>query len=316
MSKARPDRVLEPLARPARFVALRALPIVAAITATASIAPAQHARRVLFDDPDPAAAKVDASRQAVHPLTAPYFHEDSFVTTDLRAWYVNHQFPGNSPIGGGSADVYALQARVALTSSLQFVAYKDGYVDFSSGAVDDTGWNDIGAGLKWAFLQDWESDFHAALGVGYELGVGDEEVLQDDDELRLWASVNKGFERLHLGATVNALLATGSEDALGDSDRLSWHVHADWFVNETFSPVVEVNGYHTLDNGDNAPLPFSGVDVANLGGGDGEDVVTGAVGAELRLNDRVGLRAAYESPLTHNEDLFGYRWTASLVWRF
>lgn len=65
---------------------------------------------------------------------------------------MNHQFPGNSPIGGGDANVYALQIRAALTDSLQFVAYKDGYVDFNSGAVDDSGMNDLGAGIKWAFL--------------------------------------------------------------------------------------------------------------------------------------------------------------------
>ena len=315
MSNSGHSEVLGP-GRVARALALRGAPLAAAILATTSVAPAQHAQCVLFGEPDPAAAKVDASRKAVAPLTAPYFHEDSFVTTDLRAWYVNHQFPGNSPIGGGSADVYALQARIALTSSLQFVAYKDGYVDFASGAVDDTGWNDIGAGLKWAFLQDWETDLHAAVGAGYELGVGDEEVLQEDDEVRLWASVNKGFDRLHLGATLNAMFATGSEDALGDSDRLSWHLHADWYLNQVLSPVVEVNGYHTLNEGDNAPLPFSGVDVANLGGGDGEDVITAALGFEARATERIGVRAAYESPLTDNEDLFGYRWTVSVVFGF
>lgn len=130
----------------------------------------------------------------------------------------------------------------------------------------------------------------------------------------MWASVNKGFDRWHLGLNVNTTFATGSEDALGDSDRLSWHLHGDYFVSEQFSPVVEVNGYMTLSEGDNAPVPFSGVDVANLGGGEGEDVITGALGAEYRPVERFALRAAYESPLTDNEDLYGYRWTISAVW--
>src|SRR5690554_2867496 len=59
----------------------------------------------------------------VRPLTAPYFHEDSFVTTDVRAWYVNHQFYGDTI--GGDVAVYAVQVRIALTDRLQFVAYKD-----------------------------------------------------------------------------------------------------------------------------------------------------------------------------------------------
>lgn len=280
------------------------------------VAMAQHAETVLFGEPSDAGLSVPAERQAVHPLTSPYFHEDSFVTTDLRAWYVRHNFPNNSPIGGGHATVVAVQARAALTESIQLVAYKDGFVDFNDGAVNDSGMNDIAAGIKWAFLQDWETDTHAALGVGYEIGLGDEEVLQDDDEVRIWGSFNKGFDRLHLGATVNVFFPVGSEDAVGDSDRLSWHLHADYHVHEMFSPVLELNGFQTLSNGDNAPLPFSGVDVANLGGGDGEDVITAGYGFEARPADGLALRLAHESPLTSNEDLYGHRWTLSAVWSF
>lgn len=180
---------------------------------------------------------------------------------------MNHQFPENSALGGADASVYALQIRAALTESLQFVAYKDGFIDISD-PVDESCLNDLGAGLKWAFLQDCERDMHAAVGAGYELAIGDEEVLQEDEEARLWFSFNKGVDRWHFGANVNFTWALGDEDALGDSDRLSWHLHADYFVNPSFSPVVEVNGYSTLNEGDNRPLPFNGVDVANLGGGD------------------------------------------------
>ncbi len=96
---------------------------------------------------------------------------------------------------------------------------------------------------------------------------------------------------------------------------MSWHLRGDYYSNEIFSPVVEVNGYHVLDEGDNAPLPFSGVEVLSRGGGSSEGVVTAAVGGEARLGS-VGLRAAYESPLTDNEDPFGWRLTFSAVWGF
>lgn len=286
------------------------------LAALCPLASAQHTNLVLFGTPDEAGVNLPKERQAVHPVTSPYYHEDSFVTTDVRAWYVYHDFPQSSPIAGGSAKVYAVQVRAALTDSLQLVAYKDGYTEIDSGLVRDDGWNDIAAGLKWAFLQDWEQDLHAAVGAGYEFGIGDDEALQEDDEVRLWASVNKGFDALHLGATANLLLPVGDEDPLGDSTRLFWHAHADYFVCDWFSPVVELNGYHTLDNGDNAPLPFSGIDVANLGGGEDEDVITAGFGVEVRPLDNLGLRAAYETPLTNNEDLFGYRWTFSAVLSF
>jgi len=256
-----------------------------------------------------------ADEKFVRPLTGPYFHEDSFVTTDIRAWYVNHSL---STIGG-DVTVMAVQARLALTDALQLVAYKDGQTDFSNdtgaGLGGNDGFNDIGAGLKWAFLQDWKNNFHLAAGLGYELGLGDDEVLQDTDELRLWFSANKGFGQLHLGAVINYLYAVDDSDGLlGNSDMVTVHLHADYFLNDWFSPVVELNGYFAQD--DRGP-PFSGVDAGSLPGGSGEDTITGALGFELRpLGPALGLRAAYETELSDSISLFGHRWTLSAVYEF
>ncbi len=266
---------------------------------------------VLFGDSAP---EVSPEQKVVRPLTAPYFHEDSFVTTDLRAWYLNHDLD----VVGGDVTVAALQVRVALTESLQLVAYKDGYTDFDGGALNgQNGWNDIGAGLKWAFLQDWENQLHAAVGIGYEFGWGDDEVLQDTDELRLWASVNKGFDALHLGATVNYIIASDTDDgALGNADLVTLHLHADYYVNEWISPVVEINGYFVQDEGSTG-APFSGLDAVSVGGGEDEDTITGAIGLELRpLGPELGLRAAYETELSDSTNLFGHRWTFSAVYEF
>jgi len=267
---------------------------------------------VLFGESGEAPAPEDG---CVRPLTAPYFNEDSFVTTGFRAWYVNHHFYGDTI--GGDLTVMALQARLALTESLQLVAYKDGYSEFS----DDTallggndGFNDIGAGLKWAFLQDWESNFHMAAGLGYEFGWGDDKVLQDTDVLRLWLSANKGFGKLHLGAVVNYLYAVDDDkDPLGNSDMVTVYLHADYYLTEWFSPVVEINGYFSQDSGQG----FSGVDAASIAGGEDEDTITGALGFEVRpFADEFGIRAAYETQLTNNTSLFGHRWTVSAVYEF
>lgn len=277
-----------------------------------SAAHAQHAKFVLLGEP---AKEADAApeHRFVHPVTVPYFHEDSFVTSDVRAWFAYHNFPKSAPISGGDATVYAAQIRLAITNQIQLVAYKDGYTDFESGLVDDGGWNDIAAGIKWNFIQDWENQFHMAAGIGYEFSVGDDEALQDDDELRLWLSANKGFDRLHLGGTLNVFFADDKSDGLGNSDHLIWNVHVDYYVCEWFSPVIELAGFHVLDRG-NEVLPFSGLDVTNLGGG--EDVVTIGFGFEIRPLPCVALRAAYETPLTRNDDLYGYRWTFSAVLSF
>lgn len=266
---------------------------------------------VLFGDSGDAPAAED---KFVRPLTGPYFHEDSFVTTDIRAWYVDHQLTKNT-VGGGDVTVMAVQARLALTESLQLVAYKDGYTEFDGGGLDGSdGFNDIGAGLKWAFLQDWENNFHMAAGIGYEFGWGDDEVLQDTNELRLWLSANKGLGKLHLGAVVNYIIAEDENKGVaGNSDLITVHFHADYFLTEWLSPVVEINGYFSQDDG----APFSGVDAVSVGGGDGEDTITGALGFELRpLGPEFGLRAAYETELSDSVSLFGHRWTLSAVYEF
>jgi len=295
---------------------LKTLAMTAVLGLSATAASAQHTGLVLFGEPNQAGLDLPQDRQAVHPLTAPYYHEDSFVTTDLRAWYLNHQFPSNSAIGGGSANVYALQIRAALTDTLQLVAYKDGYLDFDSGLVDDDGWNDLAAGIKWAFIQDWESDLHAAVGIGYQFGIGDDDVLQQDDDLRIWGSANKGYGRLHVGATVNLLIPTEGDAGFGNSTRLLWHFHSDYYIEEWVSAVIEFNGFHTINEDDTRPLTFSGVDVANLGGGQGEDTVAMGVGGELRVIEGVDLRGAFEFPLTNQDDLFGTRFTISAVYSF
>ena len=184
-----------------------------------------------------------------------------------------------------------------------------------TGLTDASGWNDIAAGLKWNFIQDFDNQFHAAVGAGYELSVGDDETFHDDDEWRIWASVNKGFDRLHLGGTLNFFISDDGRQRLGNSDHLSWHLHADYYVCEWFSPIVELNGYHVLNNGREI-APFSGVDVVNLGGSSDDAVVTIGIGAELRPFDNVSLRFAYETPLTDGDDVWGYRWTFGLAYSF
>ncbi|MFQ3225910.1 MAG: hypothetical protein ACI8Z5_002179 [Lentimonas sp.] len=156
-----------------------------------------------------------------------------------------------------------------------------------------------------------------AAGIGDEFGWGDDEALQNTDEYRFWLSANKGFDQLHLGATVNYIIADDIEDnVLGNSDLVTVHLHADYYLTEWLSPVVEVNGYFVQDDG-KVGLPFSGVDAVSLGGGEDEDTITGVLGFELRpFGEDLGLCAAYETQLNDDDSLFGYRWTFSAVYEF
>ncbi len=278
-----------------------------------SAAMAQHTNFVLFGQPNAAAHESPAEHRFVHPVTAPFEHEDAFVTTDVRAWYLYHDFPSSGSLAGGSGYGLAAQIRLALTDSIQLVAYKDGYLNLDTGLIDADGLVDVGAGLKWNFYQDWENQLHVSVGAGYEFKLGNGKVLNNDDELRLWVSANKGFDRLHLGLNANVFLADEKTNGLGNSDRFSWHLHADYYLCDWFSPVIEFNGYHSISD-EGQVIPESGADLLNLGGGD--DLVTVGIGGEIRPMKNVAIRAAYEMPVTDKSSLFGYRWTISLVWSF
>ncbi|MEO0475556.1 MAG: hypothetical protein AAF085_06250 [Planctomycetota bacterium] len=296
----------------------RSLFATAIAAGLATQAAAQHADFVLFGDSDPAFEAQTAEQTFVNPITAPYYHENSFVTSDIRAWYIYHQFDNDGVANGGiggDVQVAAVQVRLALTDRLQLVAYKDGYTWFEDSVVNDEGWNDVAAGLKYNFYRDIEEQLYMSAGLGYQFDLGDSDVLQDDELLRVWFSADKGFDELHLGGTFNYFHAVDTESSLGNSDTISWHIHADYYLTDWFSPVIELNGYHTVNEG-TVVVPFSGVDVANLGGGEGEDVVTMGIGGEFRVWDNVDIRAAYEFALTDNSQLFGDRLTFSLVYSF
>lgn len=130
--------------------------------------------------------------------------------------------------------------------------------------------------------------------------------------------MNKGFDRMHFDGASNFFIADDQDSGLGNSDHASWHLHADYWVCDWFSPVAEINGYHVTKEGLD-PLPFQGIDVANLGGQSDEAMLTHGLGAEFRPFEKsrdLAIRGAFEGPLTAGDDLYGFRLTFSLVWGF
>lgn len=254
--------------------------------------------------------------QFVNPVTSPYYNENSFITTDLRGWFVYHKFNSDALGSGSSATDYAVQIRVALTESLQLVAYKDGFLDLD-GTVNTQGWNDLAAGIKWQFLRNDDAHLYAAVGAGYEFCTGESDALQNDAEARIWASVDKGFGKFHTGATLNYRIHTSNADRdNGNCDVLSWHLRGDYRLNDIFSPVVEFNGYHII-NDSSTGLALNGADVLNLGAKNADATITGGIGCEFRCGESTALRVAYEVPLSNNNsDLYGTRLTFSIIYTF
>ena len=266
-------------------------------------------------DGDCAANRHVDERQLVHPITAPNISEDPFITTDVRGTFINHSFPRSQFLDGQSALIIDVQGRLAVTDDLQIFVNRLGLADIHLPDSADHGITDLGLGFKYAILKDWNTHQHVSLGASFEFGISDESNFYDDDEARLFATFARRLGEVNVSGSANLRLAVGDEDPRGDSDNLSLHLHADYPLHPNFSPVLELNYYDTLSNGGNV-TPYSGVDLANFGGNEDEDVLSYGLGGEARLLDDVVVRAAYEAALTDNEDIFGDRWTLSAIWRF
>lgn len=247
------------------------------------------------------------------PIGNPLYFESPFNSTGLRFIYLRHDFPDGSQLQGGDLSVYAVQARVALTERLAFIATKDGYSDLNAKALPaDEGWNDLAFGGKYLFYVDREQDLVATAGVRIQIKSGDGEVLQGDvGELSPFVSVAKGWDRFHLIGDLSYRLPLDGDDG---NDILQWDVHADYEIApETlpgFAPVAELHGLHYLSNGTRTPLSVGGADYTNLGSTDvaGSSVIWMGVGARWKLSPHASIGGDFEFPLSDaDDDIFGNR---------
>jgi hypothetical protein len=172
----------------------------------------------------------------ISPMIDFVHFEDPRTLTELRPIFFTHQFPsflGPSQIpADGSAQLFALQFRIALTERLSLIAVKDGYViDNSEGALDgllDSGWADVTAGLKYNLIRDPQSGTLFSTGFTYEIPIGSEQTLQSvgDGEFHLFASGGQRF----LDGNAHWLTSVGYQLPVDDAVQASsvhWLNHFD-----------------------------------------------------------------------------------------
>ncbi len=253
------------------------------------------------------------------PVGSPLYFESPFVNTSLRFLYLHHDFPNEGQIGGGNLNVYAVQARVALSERLAFIATKDGYSDLNAGILPaEEGWNDAAVGLKYAFLVDRENDFVMTGGLRWEWENGDREVLMGaDQELSPFISVAKGWDRFHFIGAVNGRIPTDQNDG---NNILSWDLHFDYDIApETlpgFAPIFEVHGLHYLSDGERLPLSIGGLDYTNLGSTNvaGSAVIWGGIGFRWKLTPHWSVGSTWEFPFhSPDDDIMGNRVTVDMI---
>jgi hypothetical protein len=213
--------------------------------------------------------------------------------------------------------VYALQLRFKLTERLALIATKDGYINIHTPGGDANGWADLGAGLKYALINDEANQFILTPGIKFELPSGEGKVFQGngDGEFDLFVSAAKGFEKLQLMGSLGVRVPLDADE---ETSQLHYSVQLAYPVSRWFKPFICLNGYTVLSDGNGPALGAEGYDVINFGASNasGETQIVAGTGARAALCKSVDFGFAYERGLDHSAGIFDDRFTVDLVWKF
>jgi len=321
---------------------VRRIPVLFCLLASVSVSLSATADEAKCDGllPDFRCERQQRYDGFVAPLSMPYVFEDPFVTTGLSAHYIWHEFPDQSITAGGSATVYALQIRVALTDRLAFVATQDGYMQFRPdlSLLDDheAGWMNLMAGLKYSLIELPEERFILTPSLRFQAAQGSSDVLAGNGN-GIWVpgvSFGWGPGPIRILGSVVAELPLNGDD---NSSPLFWNLHLSYPLPLGFTPLIELNGIHIMDDGDGempvklvngAEIPIEtafaaldvepeeGNDVLNFGsqGVKGNDIVSFTVGARMQLMREMSLGVGWEHPVTRRKDLLQNRLYINLLW--
>ena len=273
------------------------------------------------------------------PITNPTLFDLAVPSTNIRPIFIHHLLPDSVNTTGpdlpvdGDVQVYALQFEYALNERFSFVATKDGFVDFNPDATlsDESGFANLGGGVKYAFLLDPEAGHALSGSVTFEFPTGNRDVFQGegDGAVNLILSGLKMIDDWQFAAGTGVSIPFSNQQST--NGFLS--VHASKEISPWFIPLVELNWYQVLDAGDGRRaftdqaggavpglVEFEGNDFFNLGASNAEEnrsLVTAAVGFRSRITDSIQTGIAYEMPLTDEESsVIDGRLTIDAVWRF
>lgn len=284
---------------------------------------------------------IDAVASAIRPISNPTLFDLALPRTNAHAIFMNQQLPSRAAIAGGGSvpldgdmQVYALQLEYAMNERLSIVATKDGYVNFDPDTTlsDEEGFANLAAGVKYAFIFQPENGFALSGTATVEVPTGSEGITQGSGD----GAVNLILSTLKLADGWQFAGAAGTHvpfDQHSESLTSFVSTHVSYEVCQYFIPLLEVNWYHVINDGDGGKrydeqlggglpgaIAFEGGDLLNWGAAkasDNADIVTMAAGFRSRLQDNVQLGVAYEIPLTdQQENLMDKRLTIDLIWNF
>lgn len=268
--------------------------------------------------PGAVAQNSDWKEDAVSPVTNPIFFEDPHVHTEIRPIFAWHNI-GEDLGTDGSAQLYAIQARWAVTDRLAIIATKDGYInmDPDAGLPDTGGWADIAAGVKYAIIDNREAQFIVTPGLTIELPTGNSRVFQGngDGTWNPFVSVGKGFGNLRFLANFGGIIPNNGNE---ETAQLHYSAQVDYTTCRYFIPFVSWNAFTVLSEGEGLGVDFEGFDLFNFGStkASGYTQSVLGVGFRSRVLDKLDFGFAYEFPISEPEGIFGDRFTVDFIWRF
>jgi hypothetical protein len=265
------------------------------------------------------AADDDWKANAISPVTNPVFFEDPHIHSEVRPIFMYHNIHPKFVTQGGSAQLYAMQLRWAVTDRFALIATKDGYVDFKPDAAlpRRSGWADLAFGFKYALIDNREAEFILTPGYTVEIPTGNSRVLQGNGSgtSNPFISAAKGFGDLRFTGNVGGIIP---HDFSAESAQIHYSVQTDYTVHQYFTPFAALNVFTVVSEAKGLPLSVEGFDLFNFGASNasGFTQAVAGVGFRSRLTDGLYLGFAYELPVTSPRGLFGDRFTVDLIWRF
>ena len=253
----------------------------------------------------------------IAPVTNPFYFEAAQVNTELRPVFIHHEIP-SSFLGDGDTNAYGVQARWAVNDRLALIATKGGIcdLDMPAAGINETGWADLGFGLKYAAVDDEEKQLLITPGLKLELPSGSGGIFQNngDGEWNVFVSAMKGFDDLHFTGSVGARIPNDNDE---ESSFLHWSAQVDYYTCKWFIPFIAFNSFTVLSGGDGA-TPVEGYDLINFGSAAAEGDTYSAIGFGFRsrLHDRVDLGLSYENGVGSNEGIMDERYIVDMVIRF
>ncbi len=292
------------------------------ITACAAVSfiSAAHAGTPVLSAKAPSAPveAVDWKNHTIAPVTNPIFFEDAVIRSEIRPIFVHHTIDDGF-LGGGSAQLYALQIRYALTDRLAIIANQDGYMKINNNAIaNPEGWMDLALGLKYAVIDDKENNFILTPGLTFHIPSGERDVFQGrgGGEFNPFVSFQKGYGDFHLSGNLGVRIPVTSNE---QNTVAHYSLMLDYYTCRYFIPFVSANFFTSLNSGTNFPgLRSNGYDVINFGGSKAGNTTQGAlgVGFRSRILDNVDFGIAYEKAVVRPYGLMDDRITCDLCIRF